>query len=803
MGFLEHIGLSRKRKLLHLPSGHTRIGSDLDKHRHWPNWITLILFLGFLIAIFPRHTSSDHSYRVGELWRNDDLVAPFTFSLIKNQKELEEDQKRVKGLTPPVFYFNSETTNLVLSRLDSLFRTMEPVMESYVSFKQGQDPRARTRDSLEYVRLRNGFFPVLDETSWSLLQEDYLKNSRDGQTGNWIGNTVKINLENTLVSLLNEGIIDTYPIGLSEEMIVRDQQNRTEKTLTRTLVRDTEQAREYLRIALNRNIRIELVPSTQLLFDRVIQPNLVYNKIDTQNLLDDALGALSPTASAVAAGQLIIQKGEIITDDILTVLQSLAFAKARQSSSFEITQQYLGEMLVIFAIVLVFFLYIYLYRRSIFDDTAMFSLVFLSMGIVLVAGAFVAKMNEPSLYLVPVAICPILLTVIFDSRVGLMATLTMALLLGMMSGNDFEYTTASLVSSSIAVFSVRDIKRRSQFYIITPALVFIAFSMVILGFSLIRLTDISTLGLNLFYVSISSILIILTPPLILLFEKLFRVTTDLTLFELSETNKPLLKALMMQAPGTFHHSLQVANLCEASALAIGADALLCRVGALYHDIGKMERPDYFVENQTGLSEHEHITPHLSVLVIKSHVSAGVKMAEEAKLPSSIIDFIKTHHGTSIIRYFYEKAKAEDPGLSAQEKQDYYYDGPLPTTKETGILLLADCVEASTRTLKNPTYSRLEQHIHRIVDDRLKEGQLNDCPLTYQDIGKIKQAFLNVLVGVYHSRIEYPEQEKPQAKEHKPKETQPKENHSKESQLTGPQPKGPTSIASSVGTPTSS
>jgi hypothetical protein len=766
MGFLEHIGLSRKKKLLLLPSGNTRIGSDLERHRHWPNWITLILFLGFLITIFPRHSSSDHSYRAGEIWRNDDLIAPFTFSLIKDKKELEEDQKRVKGLTPPVFYVNNGTTNIVLSRLDSLFRTMEPVMKSYLVFQQAKDPQARTRDSLEYMRLRNGFFPVLEEITWKRLHDDYPKNTLDGKSRPWLGATLKINLENALISMLDEGIIDTYPKGLSDEMIVRDQPNRTEKTFTRSMVRDIDEARDHLRFALNRTLANDLVPTAQLLYDRVIQANLTYSEQDTQGLVEDALNALSPTASAVATGQLIIQKGEVITDEILVVLKSMAFAKARQSTNWEITQQYLGEILIIFSTVLVFFLYIYLYRRPIFDHAAMFSLVFLSLGIVLVVSAFVNKMDEPSIYLVPVAICPILLTVMFDSRVGLMATLTLSLLLGMMSGNDFEYTTAAIVSSSIAVFSVRDIKRRSQFYIITPALVFIAFAIVLLGFSLIRLTDLHTIGHHLFQVFISSTLIILTPPLILLFEKLFRVTTDLTLFELSETNKPLLKALMMQAPGTFHHSLQVANLCEASAVAIGANALLCRVGALYHDIGKMERPDYFVENQTGFSEHEHITPHLSVLVIKSHVSAGVKMAEEAKLPSSLIDFIKTHHGTSIIRYFYEKAKAEDPDLSAQEKQDYYYDGPLPTTKETGILLLADCVEASTRTLKNPTYTRLEQHIHRIVDERLKEGQLNECPLTYQDIGKIKQAFLNVLVGVYHSRIEYPEQASQRLKSHK-------------------------------------
>jgi putative nucleotidyltransferase with HDIG domain len=387
----------------------------------------------------------------------------------------------------------------------------------------------------------------------------------------------------------------------------------------------------------------------------------------------------------------------------------------------------------------------------------MFILVFLSLSLVLGASAFVAHIQNMSPFIVPLAIAPILLTVIFDSRVGLLATLTIALLAGMMNGNDFEFVAATVTACSIAVFSVRDIKSRSQFFVVTPALVFIAYTLVSTGFSMIRLGEWLALGNQVVYIFVNAILIILTPPLILLFEKLFRVTTDLTLFELSETNKPVLKTLMMRAPGTFHHSLQVANLCEAAALSIGGNPLLARVGALYHDIGKMERPEYFVENQSGSNEHDNIKPSISAIVIKNHIVSGVKMAEEEKLPSIVIDFIKTHHGDSLIRYFYEKAKEESNDPNSVAEVDYRYDGPLPTTRETGILLLADSIEASARTLDNPSYSNLENHIECIVDEKLHEGQLNECPLTFEDLKKIKRAFLTILVGVYHSRIKYPGQ----------------------------------------------
>ncbi|MDZ7690126.1 MAG: HDIG domain-containing protein [Balneolaceae bacterium] len=273
------------------------------------------------------------------------------------------------------------------------------------------------------------------------------------------------------------------------------------------------------------------------------------------------------------------------------------------------------------------------------------------------------------------------------------------------------------------------------------------------------------LGNDLFFVIINAVFILFTYPLILLFEKVFKVTTDFTLLELSDTNLPLLKDLMTQAPGTFHHSLQVANLSEAAAGSIGANGLLCRVGALYHDIGKMDNPGYFIENQAGPNEHDKLKPRMSALVIKAHVSNGVKSARKHGLPEIIIDFIKTHHGTSLIKYFFSKAKEKtDENKDEIQEKDFRYDGPLPRTKETGILLLADGVEAASRAMKDPSYQKLENLINKMVDDRVNEGQLSKCPLTFQDLRTIKETFLNILMGIYHSRVEYPEDKKEQDKE---------------------------------------
>jgi putative nucleotidyltransferase with HDIG domain len=303
---------------------------------------------------------------------------------------------------------------------------------------------------------------------------------------------------------------------------------------------------------------------------------------------------------------------------------------------------------------------------------------------------------------------------------------------------------------------VRDVKNRSQFFLTTPGLVFASYLFITLGFTLLKSDGWDAWLTDMYFVAGSVVLIWLTYPLILLFEKLFKVTTDVSLLELNDNNHPLLKLLMTQAPGTFQHSLQVANLAEAAASAIGANSLLCRVGALYHDVGKTDRPEYFVENQMGgPNEHDKLKPRMSVLVIKNHVAQGVKLGEEHTLPDIVIDFIKTHHGTSVIRFFYEKAREQAESDTEVREEDFRYEGPLPHTKETGILLLADGVEASAKAMSDPTYTKLENLVNRIVDERLAEGQLNNCPLTFQDLRIIKETFRTILVGVYHQRIKYP------------------------------------------------
>ncbi|MFW6157472.1 MAG: HD family phosphohydrolase, partial [Balneolaceae bacterium] len=466
----------------------------------------------------------------------------------------------------------------------------------------------------------------------------------------------------------------------------------------------------------------------------------------------------------------IIRRGDLVTDERYNILQSLAEARSQNATDYERMLRYAGDIFVIIAITTVFFFYLYLYRRSIFENNAMLLLVFIALSIVCVASAFTYGLEDISPYVVPVAVAPIILTIIFDSRVGLLSTITLALLTGLIYANNYEYVVATTVACSLGLFSVRDIKKRSQFFFTTPGIVFGSYVFIIVGFNLNSFGGWSGLLNDILLVGINAVFILFTYPLILLFEKLFKVTTDFTLLELSDTNLPLLKEMMTTAPGTFHHSLQVANLAEAAAGAIGANALLCRVGGLYHDIGKMENPGYFTENQAGPNEHDKLKPRMSALVIKAHVSNGVKIANEHNLPEVIIDFIKSHHGTSLIKYFYEKAKERtDSDKDEIRNEDYRYDGPLPRTKEEGIMLLADGVEAASRAMKDPSYQKLENLIDKMIDDRVQDGQLSRCPLTFQDLRVIKESFMKILVGIYHSRVEYPEDKKEEFKKAKTEE----------------------------------
>lgn len=774
MSILEKLGLARKKN-----PGAPVIGEKKKKQQETSTlkhniYLRIAIIAGFLLLLFLTIPQASYkepiNYKLNEPWRAENLTAPFNFPIQKTQEEIESEEQALAENIPPIFHQELQTQSVVQTRIDSLFQNLESVLASYMSWQRTKAAnRNATQDSLNFVQQKNSSGLQISEESWQALIQNYELVATNNQSPNtktapndqFIGNDLQLRLQSLANELLDNGIIDISRNEVSSgEITLRNLQARTERTINAANVRDMQEALEYAGAQLSRSYYEDIANAGLEIFSQVLEPNLVYSASDTDSKIEDAIANISKTKGAVAQGQVIIRRGDIVTPQKLNMLQSLAEARSQNATELERWLRYGGDVLAIMAIVTIFFFYLFLYRKSIFGNNAMLLLVLIAMSLICVSSSIVYGFEDISQYIVPVAITPIILTIIFDSRVGLLATITLALLTGLINGNDFEYVVATTVACSLGLFSVRDIKKRSQFFFTTPGIVFVCYTIVILSFNMTAYEAGSELISNLFFVAINAIFILFTYPLILLFEKTFNVTTDFTLIELSDNNLPLLKDLMNKAPGTFHHSLQVANLAEAAAGAIGANGLLSRVGALYHDIGKMEKPGYFTENQSGTNEHDKLKPRMSALVIKAHVSDGVKMAREHGLPEVIVDFIQTHHGTSLIKFFYQKAKENtDEEKDEIQQEDFRYDGPLPRTKETGILLLADGVEAASRAMKDPNYQKLENLINKMVDDRVYEGQLSKTPLTFQDLRVIKETFLNILVGIYHSRVEYPEDDK--------------------------------------------
>ena len=762
MRFLEKLGLSQKKREPAPNIGGNKAKDQLEIAEKKKKYIRAAVFISFLLIVLvslPQTTFQPvANYVIGEPWRADDLTAPYTFSLQKTSDELEEERDQIRQQTLPVFHVNNNAGIAIETRLDSLVRSIQPVLDSYAQWQRASrnNEESAANDSIQYVEDRQFADVYLSSDAWEILLENYatvIQNNQPEQRS--VLFQIRNQLDTIFNDLLSDGIIDRNKEEIDQDEIrIRNLRLRTERTVSVNNFRDLQEARDEAFQRLNNVFMSDIADVAMQLFDQSVEENWIYSESDTDAMIQEELESISTTKGAVDQGQIIIRRGDIVTEEDANILRSLAEARAATATQLERWLRYSGEAIVIIIATLMFFFYIYLYRRSIYEKPSMFLLVFLVLGIVTLASALIYPFEVNS-YIVPIAVAPIILTIIFDSRVGLMATVTLAIITGIIQDNSFEYLVATTAACSLGVFSVRDIKKRSQFFFTTPGIVFITYLIVLGGFALARYSGWEGFINNSIFIAINAVFILFTYPLILLFEKLFKITTDFTLLELSDTNLPLMKELMGKAPGTFHHSLQVANLAESAASEIGANALLCRVGAMFHDIGKMEKPNYFIENQSKHNEHDNLKPRMSSLVIKAHVSNGVKKAVEHNLPEVIINFIRTHHGTSLIRYFYKKAKDSNEEI---QEEDFRYDGPIPFTKEQGILLLADTTEAASRAMKSPNYHKLENLIDKVVEGHISDGQLSNCPLTFRQIQIIKETFLSILVGVYHSRVEYPEDE---------------------------------------------
>jgi len=414
----------------------------------------------------------------------------------------------------------------------------------------------------------------------------------------------------------------------------------------------------------------------------------------------------------------------------------------------------LGQFLLVSTSIVLLMIFLYLFRRDIYDDNRLVSLILLVITGMLAGLSLAIKLQMPNLYYIPYCIVPIIIRILFDTRLALNIHLLVVLIAGFFVPNSFEFAYYELIAGMVSIYSIKNIIRREQF--LTSALI-ITFSYFVsfVGISFIREgTFVNIIWADFVPFAVSVLLTLLAYPLIYLFEKIFAITSDLALMELTNTNSPLLRELAFTAPGTFQHSLQVANLAENAIFNIGGNALLVRAGALYHDIGKLANPQYFIENQiSGFNPHDKLSYEESAQIIIGHVSKGVEMAEKANVPEVVIDFIRTHHGETRVDYFYQSYLKNFPEKMINEKI-FHYPGPIPFTKEGGVLMLADSVEAASRSLKEPDEKSISYLVDKIVKYKLDQDQLKDSAITLKDIETIKTIFKKMLMSIYHVRIDY-------------------------------------------------
>ena len=746
-------------------------------------WIQYLIIFGlilFISLLFPSGQSLKYTYQLNDITR-EPIIAPFTFSILKTDKKYQQDLNERKKSIPFVFNRDEKIIESRMSALDQFFTDINELRYAKWRFDESKQlvyeykykpsgEKARSdyvADSTNLSILTEKFkkiypFTVLKDSSWNkyLSTNKNPRNLKDWRSHKEI---VKQICRNRWA----EGIYD-IPIDsiISAQVTINqgDVPILSAPVAFNSLETAWTKAREeFLDQSTNEN------NFNDLGYDLIVEfmkPNLLFDNVVTKSRQQANLSKVPRSQGVVLEDELIVDANIRITQDVLQKLNSLAAAVEAKDIGRELTWigNYIGRIILLSVVVSLFFTFLIIYRAGIFRDWKMIFLITLVFFLQIGLAHIIVIRLEWSEYLIPVTVGAMALTILFDARIGFMATVVIAILMGLMMGQNIDFVIISLFTSTIAVYNIRELRKRSQLFTTMFALMGSSI-IVVIALGLFKEHTWGNMFFDLQLLALNSFLApIITYGLISLLEIAFEITTNLTLIELLDYDHPLLKRAQQETNGTFNHSVVVGNLAEACAGAIGAHSLLCRVGAYYHDIGKMVKPDYFIENQyAGENKHYTLKPTMSARIIRNHVNDGLKLANEYGLPKIVSDFIPMHHGNTRVEYFYRKAIEEAKGdRSKIDESQFRYPGPKPNTKETGILMICEAVEAAVRSINNPDIMKIEAMIDKIIKQRIDDSQLDECPLTLDELKKIKgtmdgnTGMLPVLRGIYHIRIEYPD-----------------------------------------------
>lgn len=679
---------------------------------HYTEIAKVLLFLAGLIVlvlIFPREGRFQYEFMQGKPWMHDDLIAPYDFAILKSNQEVEAEKKKLMETLQPFFRADDSLSSQQRENLISFFDSEW--------IKKYPDEKLKNREKDKSLRISLKIYDAVMATG---VVENIAIMA--GKPADFQVNLIRDNV------IWKKNWEDLYTIRTADL---------------------------YIREAVASETGIDRALVVNVLENMLVQ-NIKFDKETTEKEKENLFANISASRGMIQAGERIVSRGELISPEKYQVLESLRIDyESRLGISFKFAGIVVGQIILLAISMISLFLFLYFFRKEIFAQAKYLIMLLLLIVTAVYGTVLVVRFNPDFVYLIPVCLIPIVVGVFTDSRLALFSHLITIIITGFLVPNSYEFVFLQLFAGIVTILSTVRLERRSQFFL-TSTVIFLTYSVIYLGMTLIREGSLHNLNFHYFGLFAgSAILTLFSYPLIFIFERIFGLITNVTLLELSNTNNILLRELALKAPGTFQHSLQMANLAEEAIYEIGGNPLLVRTGAMYHDIGKISDPMYFVENQTtGLNPHDDLTNEESAGIIVDHVIKGIERAKKYKLPEQIIDFIRTHHGTRQAEYFYRLAQKENPDGEV-DSRDYSYPGPEPFSKETAVLMMADAVEAASRSLSKPDEDAIDRLVETLINKQIENHQFDNADITFRDIRKVKSVFKKKLMNIYHLRIEYP------------------------------------------------
>ncbi|MVZ66602.1 HDIG domain-containing protein [Sphingobacterium sp. DK4209] len=678
----------------------------------------MVVLTIILICIFlPKQPRFQYEYEKGKPWNHENLTSPYNFAILKTPEELARDKQYILRTVQPIYNLNDVASK---EQIDQFNTDLNEKWQSSQLDSTGTD-------ITKYREVGTALLSYIYERGIISLNNRFQIKGND--------------------SVKNDATAMEYNFVLVHDNVA--QQKNTADCYT------IESANKYLKETLEKNNLIEHKAWFAEVLKSYVTINYVFNESQTNKVEQNALANISTTRGMVQKDELIAEQGKIINNESYQKLESLRKVFEDESRiSGEQNLVMFGHFLLISLAMSLLMVFLYYFRRDIFNNNRLLFIIFIVILVMLGVLSWAIKMKIPSLYYIPYCSVPIIFRLLFDTRIALNIHILMVLVAGLFVPNSFDFVFLQFTSGMVAIYSIKTLVKREQF-LVSSVVILATYILAYIGLVLTRNGSFTTIyWQDILPFAVSVGLTLLAYPLIYAFEKLFGIVSDLTLMELTNSNSRLLRELSLKAPGTFQHSLQVANLAEAAIYKIGGNPLLVRAGALYHDIGKMINPLYFIENQkTNDNPHEELTAEQSAQIIISHVLKGIEMARKHQMPEVVIDFIRTHHGTTKVDYFYNLAVKDNPDKVIDESI-FRYPGPVPFSKETAVLMMADSVEASSRALKEPTEESINTLVDKIIDHKLMQRQFANADITMRDITEVSKIFKAMLKSIYHVRIDY-------------------------------------------------